>query len=80
MKHRRTIGRALQVAACVAAAGVLSMGAVRAQQAPSAPELKAGDVAPDFTLQATDGKTYTLSKLRGKTVVLAWFPKAFTAG
>jgi peroxiredoxin Q/BCP len=44
-------------------------------------ELKAGDPAPDFTLPATDGKTYTLSKdLRGKWVVLAWFPKAFTAG
>jgi peroxiredoxin len=45
------------------------------------PELKVGDQAPDFTLQATDGKTYTLSKdLKGRWVVLAWFPKAFTAG
>jgi len=44
-------------------------------------ELKVGDQAPDFTLQATDGKTYTLSKdLKGRWVVLAWFPKAFTAG
>ena len=44
-------------------------------------ELKVGDQAPDFTLPATDGKTYTLSKdLKGKWVVLAWFPKAFTAG
>jgi thioredoxin-dependent peroxiredoxin len=46
----------------------------------SAQELKVGDVAPDFTLQASDGHTYTLSKLRGTTVVLAWFPKAFTGG
>jgi thioredoxin-dependent peroxiredoxin len=45
-----------------------------------AQELKVGDMAPDFTLKASDGKTYTLSSLRGKTVVLAWFPKAFTAG
>jgi peroxiredoxin len=44
------------------------------------PELKVGDAAPDFTLQASDGKTYSLSKLRGRAVVLAWFPKAFTAG
>ena len=45
-----------------------------------ADELKVGDKAPDFTLQGTDGKTYTLSQLRGKNVVLAWFPKAFTGG
>ena len=44
-------------------------------------ELKVGDQAPDFTLPATDGKTYTLNKdLKGRWVVLAWFPKAFTAG
>ncbi len=47
----------------------------------TAAELKVGDQAPDFTLPGTDGKTYTLSKdLRGKWVVLAWFPKAFTGG
>ena len=45
-----------------------------------AQDLKVGDMAPDFTLRASDGQTYTLSKLRGKTVVLAWFPKAFTGG
>jgi peroxiredoxin Q/BCP len=49
--------------------------------AAAAVELKVGDQAPDFTLPATDGKTYSLSKdLKGKWVVLAWFPKAFTAG
>ena len=53
---------------------VLFAGSAMAQ------ELKVGDMAPDFTLQASDGHTYTLSKLRGKTVVLAWFPKAFTSG
>jgi thioredoxin-dependent peroxiredoxin len=46
----------------------------------AAQELKVGDTPPDFTLQASDGQTYTLSKLKGKTVVLAWFPKAFTGG
>jgi peroxiredoxin Q/BCP len=45
-----------------------------------AQDLKVGDMAPDFTLKASDGQTYTLSKLKGKTVVLAWFPKAFTGG
>ena len=47
----------------------------------TAQELKVGDQAPDFTLQATDGKTYKLSDFKGKqAVVLAWFPKAFTQG
>ena len=32
------------------------------------------------TLKASDGQTYSLSKLKGKTIVLAWFPKAFTGG
>ena len=44
-------------------------------------ELKAGDAAPDFSLQASDGKTYKLSEFKGKrAVVVAWFPKAFTQG
>jgi peroxiredoxin Q/BCP len=46
----------------------------------AAQELKVGDQAPDFTLPGTDGKTYTMSKLKGHWVVLAWFPKAFTGG
>jgi peroxiredoxin len=46
----------------------------------SGPELKVGDAAPDFTLPATDGKTYSLKDLKGHWVVLGWFPKAFTAG
>jgi peroxiredoxin Q/BCP len=42
---------------------------------------KVGDMAPDFSLQATDGKTYQLSDFRGKqAVVLAWFPRAYTRG
>lgn len=44
-------------------------------------ELNVGDAAPDFTLEASDGRTYTLSDFRGRQpVVLAWFPKAFTPG
>ena len=44
-------------------------------------ELKAGDAAPDFSLQGSDGKTYKLSSFAGKqAVVVAWFPKAFTGG
>ena len=42
---------------------------------------KVGDVAPDFKVTDTDGKSHTLSKMveRGP-VILAFFPKAFTSG
>ena len=44
-------------------------------------ELKVGDPAPNFKLQASDGKTYQLSDFKGKkAVVVAWFPKAATLG
>lgn len=33
-----------------------------------------GDTAPDFELPGTGGKTYKLSDLRGKNVVLAFYP------
>ena len=47
----------------------------------AAAELKVGDKAPDFSLQGSDGKTYTLEQFKGKSaVVVAWFPKAFTGG
>jgi peroxiredoxin Q/BCP len=45
-----------------------------------AEELKVGDPAPPFALPGSDGKVHKLSDYRGKTVVLAWFPKAFTGG
>ena len=48
--------------------------------APFADDLKVGDPAPAFELPGSDGKTYTLAKLQGKAVVIAWFPKAFTGG
>ncbi len=43
-------------------------------------DLKVGDVAPAFSLPGSDGRTHTLSEYKGRTVVLAWFPKAFTGG
>ena len=42
--------------------------------------LKAGDKAPDFRLQADNGQEVALSGLRGKPVVLYFFPKALTSG
>lgn len=38
-----------------------------------------GSRAPDFTLPSTAGGDVTLSKLRGKNVLLAFFPLAFTS-
>lgn len=46
----------------------------------SAEDLSPGDTAPAFSLPGSDGNTHTLADLSGKTVVLAWFPKAFTGG
>ena len=38
-----------------------------------------GSAAPDFTLPSTSGQPVTLSALRGKNVLLAFFPLAFTS-
>ena len=48
---------------------------------PIAAALEVGDKAPDFSLQASDGNTYSMSQFVGeKPVVIAFFPKAFTGG
>ena len=66
-------------------------GSALAQTAPQQPStppppppkthLKVGQPAPDFTLRATDGKTYKLSDFKGKkNIVLAAYVLAFTGG
>jgi len=62
-------------------AAVLGVGIAAAAltQAPTV-ELKVGDLAPNFTLAGSDGKTHRLSDYAGRAVVVAWFPKAFTGG
>jgi peroxiredoxin Q/BCP len=42
--------------------------------------LKAGDPAPDFALEDQHGNTVKLSDLRGKEVILYFFPRADTPG
>ena len=46
-------------------------------QSPHAPPT-VGTVAPDFTLPSTSGERVTLSQLRGKQVLIAFFPLAFS--
>jgi peroxiredoxin Q/BCP len=43
-------------------------------------ELKIGDMAPDFALTSDNGATVQLSDLRGKRVVLYFYPKDDTSG
>lgn len=42
--------------------------------------LEPGSVAPDFTLPDQDGSPVTLSSLRGRKVVLYFYPAAMTPG
>jgi peroxiredoxin Q/BCP len=42
--------------------------------------LKVGDKAPDFTLPTDGGGSVTLSKLKGKKVILYFYPKDDTSG
>ncbi|MGB4135645.1 MAG: thioredoxin-dependent thiol peroxidase [Microbacterium sp.] len=46
----------------------------------TATRLEPGAPAPDFSLLDQDGKTVTLSGLRGKKVVLYFYPAAMTPG
>ena len=56
----------------IAAAAVLGL-------APQERALQPGDLAPDFSLPGSDGRTHSLAEHRGvRPVVLAWFPKANT--
>ena len=43
-------------------------------------ELKEGDLAPDFELPSSDGGRVRLKSLRGKNVVLYFYPKDDTPG
>jgi cytochrome oxidase Cu insertion factor (SCO1/SenC/PrrC family) len=85
------VGSTVSTGVCVAAVGLAALSCREASaplvEQPAAPltvamrALAVGDVAPDFSLPASDGKTYTLASYRGRqSVVLAWFAKAFTEG
>jgi hypothetical protein len=63
--------------------GALALGIARAlwnRGAQPSVRLQPGDEAPPFELPGSDGRVHRLRDLRGRAVVLAWFPKAFTGG
>jgi len=61
--------------------GMMLVTGILVAMAAGATHLKVGDKAPDFTLPASTGGQISLSQFLGKqTVVLAFFPAAFTGG
>ena len=66
--------RTLRAVWAIVAVAVFSVAGAAAQS------LSPGDQAPPFDLVGSDGQTHSLTDYEGRTVVLAWFPKAFTAG
>ena len=67
---------AILVAIIVLLVGIVVVRAMRTGgKAPSS-----GTLAPDFTLNSQDGKALRLHDLRGKWVVLYFYPKDFTSG
>ncbi len=72
-----------------AVAPLVAMAAGRQTSVPPAPSVKVGQAAPNFTLQylaaSADGKfqekSVSLADFKGKkTVILAFFPAAFSPG
>ena len=60
---------------------IRSLAALALVASSSGISLEIGDIAPDFSLPASDGKTYSLDQFKGKQgIVIAWYPMAFTRG
>ena len=80
LQQIRGVLRTIAATLAAIAAGAVTMASGGAERGNV--ELKRGDPAPDFTLAGSDGRMYRLNDLlgRGETIVLAWFPKAFTGG
>ena len=63
----------IQLRRCMA----LAVGSILSSTAFAA---EVGDTAPAFRLAGSDGHAHALADYRGRHVVLAFFPKAFTGG
>ena len=64
----------------LAGLGLVGLGVLAFGGDDVAAKLKEGDPAPAFALPAQDGKTYRLADLKGKWVVLYFYPKDDTPG
>jgi hypothetical protein len=72
--------RTISISAGAAFTGLFTMMTTTGR-GETAVRLEPGDVAPDFELRGSDGRTYRLGDFAGqRAVVVAWFPKAFTGG
>src|SRR5687767_2038333 len=71
--------RAVAASAAAIAEGLVNIASGR--DAGHRVQLTRGDLAPDFELLGSDGQRYRLHDFKDReTVVMAWFPKAFTGG
>ena len=76
----RDTWRAFAASVAATVQGLASMARSRGGNG-DAVKLEPGDLAPDFELPGSDGRTYRLRDFVGtRAVVVAWFPKAFTGG
>jgi peroxiredoxin Q/BCP len=64
----------------LSAVGFSGIGGARALFAETRFAVQEGEAAPDFTLPDQEGKPVTLSSLRGRWVVLYFYPKDDTPG
>ena len=61
-------------------ANVVDVAKLTSKAKPVELKLKEGELAPDFTTVAQDGSTVSLSNLKGKSVVLYFYPRDNTPG
>jgi len=72
------LGMVFILGAAILVAGGLALWVVNLRAGDKAPAV--GTDAPDFTLNSQDGKPISLHDLRGKWVVLYFYPKDMTPG
>jgi cytochrome oxidase Cu insertion factor (SCO1/SenC/PrrC family) len=71
--------RKTSIAVLLACSLLTAMAQVQKEPAPPAPNVKVGDLAPDFTLVDQNGQPHSLHDYRGKeNVVLAFYLWAFS--